>query len=207
MIPPDLRELLAGDAAQVAPLLLGLTLESTVGGVCCAGRIVEVEAYTGPEDPASHAAAPRGRTRRNASMFLPGGHAYVYRSHGLHWCLNVVVREEGWPAAILIRGIEPLEGLEAMRARRGGGGHPLSAGPGRLAEAFGIDGGLDGHPLGHPPLRILGRPGAVPGDLIRVSGRVGIRKGADLPLRFYIAQNPHVSRGPRGGAHLPRIHG
>lgn len=159
--------------------------------------VVEVEAYIGPEDPASHAAARIGRTERNRSMFGPPGRAYVFRSYGVHWCLNVVTGPEGFPAAVLIRALDPIGGLEAMRARRGGK-EPLASGPGRAAEALGITGALDGHPLQAPPLELLsGWP--VPDSRIAVSGRVGIREAAHWPLRFFLQGHPAVSRRPARG--------
>ena len=109
--------------------LLGCYLRSTLGGVTVGGVVVETEAYVGPEDPASHAAAGIGKTKRNATMFGPPGRAYVYRSYGIHWCLNVVTGEVGMPAAVLIRALDPICGSEAMRLRRGGG---LLSVPGRV---------------------------------------------------------------------------
>jgi len=132
-------------------------LVSEVDGVRTSGRIVETEAYTGPHDPASHAAERIGRTTRNAAMFGAPGIAYVYRSYGVHWCLNAVTDEPGFPAAVLIRALQPLAGIAPMRERRQVRGRPpadreLCSGPGRLTEALGITGALDGHPLARPPL-------------------------------------------------------
>jgi DNA-3-methyladenine glycosylase len=173
---------------QVARRLLGARLVSTVGGVRTAGVIVETEAYGGADDPASHAATRAGRTRRNATMFGPPGHAYVYRSYGMHWCVNVVTGVEGDPQAVLLRGLEPLEGEEAMTRRRRR--HlPLATGPGRLCEALGIDGSLDGHDLCAPPLVL--EPGwTVPAAMVGVSGRVGVRLAAERPLRFVVVGSP-----------------
>lgn len=181
-------------AAQVARDLLGRCVRSSVDGSLVEGVIVEAEAYVGPEDPASHAAERIGRTRRNDTMFAPGGRAYVYRSYGIHWCLNVVTGEEGFPAAVLLRGLELTEGAEAARIRRGGR-EPLAAGPGRLCQALAVTGTLDGHPLHSPPLQLL-RGWALPDDTVAVSARVGIRNAADWPLRFYLRGHPQVSRGP-----------
>jgi DNA-3-methyladenine glycosylase len=177
---------------EVSRALLGARLVSTVGGVRAVGVIVETEAYGGPDDPASHAATRAGRTRRNATMFGPPLRAYVYRSYGMHWCVNVVTGAEGDPQAILLRGLEPLEGEEAMAARRR---HrvPTAAGPGRLCEALGIDGSLDGHDLAMPPLLL--EPGwAVPDALVGVSGRVGVKVAAERQLRFYVEGSSGVSR-------------
>lgn len=180
---------------EVARALLGARLVSAVEGARCGGVIVETEAYGGADDPASHAAVRAGRTRRNRSMFGPPGHAYVYRSHGVHWCLNVVTGAEGDPQAVLIRGLEPLEGGAVMERRRGGR-RPTAAGPGRLCQALGIHGGLDGHDLSQGVLRL--EPGwTVPDARVGVSGRVGVRAAADRPLRFYVLGSPGVSRPSR----------
>ncbi len=184
-----------GDAAQVARDLLGTCFRSTVEGAEVRGVVVETEAYVGPHDPASHAAERIGRTLRNHSMHGPPGRAYVYRIYGVHWCLNVVTGEEGYPAAVLIRGLDPVAGEDVMRARRRGR-EPSCAGPGRLCEALGVTGTLDGHPLDSPPLELL-RGWVVSREHIAVSGRVGIRRAAEWPLRFYLRGHPQVSRGPR----------
>ncbi len=187
-MPPGLHR----GAAEVAPDLLGCYLATSFPDGDTVGRIVEVEAYTGPEDPASHAAERIGRTSRNAAMFGPPGTAYVYRSYGIHWCVNVVTSVVGNPAAVLIRALEPTEGLELMRARREGRPE-LCSGPGRLAAALGIHGDLDGHDLARPPLRLL--PGDLsPGEEIGISPRIGISRATDRPLRFFIRDNPHLSR-------------
>jgi DNA-3-methyladenine glycosylase len=184
------------DARKVARELLGACLLSSVGAEEVAGVIVEVEAYVGPQDPASHASERVGRTPRNRSMFGAGGNAYVYRSYGVHWCLNAVTGEEGFPAAVLIRGVDPIHGIETARRRREGR-EPVCAGPGRLCQALGVTGALDGHALREPPLRIL-EGWRVPDGAVAVSGRVGIRKAAHWPLRFYVLGHPQVSTGPRG---------
>lgn len=181
-------------AETVARDLLGRLLVSTVGGSTTAGVVVETEAYVGPHDPASHARASVGRTERNASMFGVAGRAYVYLSYGIHWCLNVVTDEPGHPAAVLVRALDPAEGLETMADRRGRDTE-LTSGPGRLSEALGVTGALDGHVLSRSPLRL--RAGWRPGpDRVGVSGRIGIRRAADWPLRFYLRNHPAVSRPP-----------
>ena len=174
---------------------MGACFRSTTGGEEVRGVVVETEAYVGPEDPASHAAARIGATGRNRSMFGPPGTAYVFRSYGIHWCLNVVTGSVGFPAAVLIRALDPLGGL-AVIARRRKGRTPLCAGPGRVGEALGVTRSLDGHPLHRPPLELL-QGWKVPKAAVAVSGRVGIRKAVDWPLRFFLRGHPEVSAGPR----------
>jgi len=183
------------DARTVARDLLGCYLGSTLDGAAVGGVIVETEAYTGPDDPASHAAARIGKTQRNRSMFGPPGRAYVYRSYGIHWCLNVVTERVGYPSAVLVRALDPIRGLEKMRARRNRSTH-LCAGPGRLAQALGVSGEMDGHPLGEDPLG-LKTGWEVPEDLVGTSGRVGVRHASEWPLRFFVRGHPEVSRKPR----------
>jgi DNA-3-methyladenine glycosylase len=144
------------------------------------GRIVETEAYT-QDDPASH--SHRGRSPRNAVMFGPAGHLYVYRSYGIHWCANVVTGAEGDGQAVLIRAIEPVEGAEIMLRRRGR--LPLADGPGKLCAAFGIDGDDDGADLVSPdsPIRIVDDGTPPPADPL-VGPRVGISKAVDTPWRW-----------------------
>jgi DNA-3-methyladenine glycosylase len=177
------KEFYARDTARVARDLLGCYLVSTIGGRRTAGRIVEVEAYIGPHDPAAHGFGNR-RSERNQSMFGPPGTAYVYRSYGIHWCVNAVTERDGYPAAVLIRALEPAVGLGVMAARRGRDERRLlCAGPGRLCQALGITRAQDGASLSRGPLRITRtvefRPPAV-----AISGRVGISKAVDWPLRF-----------------------
>ncbi len=171
--------------------LLGCRLVSTIGGERSVGVIVETEAYGGAGDPASHAATVAGVTDRNRAMFGPAGRAYVYRSYGAHWCMNVVTGREGEPQAVLLRGVEPIEGQEAMRGRRGR--EPLAAGPGRLCMAFGISGELYGHDLSEPPLQLLGG-WKVEEQSVGVSGRVGVSAAAEWPYRFYVRASTGVSR-------------
>ncbi len=191
----------ARGAEEVAPDLLGWEIESTVGGMRTAGRIVEVEAYVGPHDPASHAAARIGRTSRNQAMFGPPGTAYVYLIYGMHWCLNVVTSDDGFPAAVLVRALEPVAGLGMMTHRRGRASD-LCSGPGRLCQALAITGGLDGHDLAEAPLKVSPRSPVAP-DGIERSRRIGVTRGMEHELRFYVRGNPHVSRThtqPRAGA-------
>lgn len=186
------RAFCARPPLELARALLGCRLVSTVGGVTTAGLIVETEAYGGPEDPASHACTATGITDRNRAMFGPPGMLYVYRSYGVHWCLNIVCGVKDEAGAVLIRGIQPVEGIDVMRARRGAR-EPLGAGPGRAAEALGITGDLYGHDLSQSPLRLV--PSAPLDDRrIGTSGRVGVRKAADWPHRLYVRGAAGVSR-------------
>jgi DNA-3-methyladenine glycosylase len=179
------------DVLAVARALVGARL--TVDGV--GGIVVETEAYR-RDDPASHSFA--GPTRRNQAMFGPAGRAYVYRSYGIHWCLNVVCGADGEGSAVLIRAIEPTDGIEAMRARRGGSADRLlCAGPGRVCQALGVSDAHDGLPLDVPPFR-LEWPDTVAGLL--TGPRIGITKGVEAPWRFGLAGSPFLSRPFRGTA-------
>jgi len=177
----------------VARRLLGHVLVSEVGGRRTAGRIVETEAYLGPDDPASHGYRAR-RTRRNASMFERPGTAYVYFTYGMHWCLNAVTEREGFPAAVLIRALEPLEGLATMRRRRrSSSDRELCSGPAKLCQALGVTGREDGVSLTRGRLRIV-RQRSRQRYAIIVTPRIGITRAVDWPLRFLIAGSPWVSR-------------
>ena len=169
----------------VARGLVGATfLVDGVGGV-----VVETEAYA-PDDPASHSYG--GRTLRNAAMFGPPGHLYVYRSYGIHWCANVVCGDIGTGAAVLLRALEPARGIVAMRARRGLDELTLlCAGPGRLCQALGISGDHDGLPLDRRPFD-LQLPSVLPE--IVVGPRVGITRATELPWRYALRSSPFVSR-------------
>lgn len=169
---------------DVAPELVGATL--LVDGV--GGRIVEVEAYD-HEDPAAH--GYRGRTARNASMFGPPGRAYVYRSYGVHWCLNFVCEEEGSASAVLIRALEPTHGLDVMAARRGmAEPRLLCAGPGRLCQALGVTREHDGLRLDEPPFEVHAREEVE----VAVGPRIGITKAAERPWRYGEAGSRFLSR-------------
>ncbi len=183
----------ARGAEAVARDLLGRLLVSEVDGLRCAVRIVEVEAYTGPRDPASHAAAWH-RSARNEAMYGPGGRAYVYFTYGMHWCFNVVTGRSGYPSAVLVRAGQPVEGAAHMRRRRGvADDRLLTSGPARLAEALGITRALDGHPLDATPLWIAaGEP--VPPRRRRRTPRIGISRARERRLRFLERDNPWVSR-------------
>jgi DNA-3-methyladenine glycosylase len=175
-------------AHEVARQLIGWTF--TFDGV--GGRIVETEAYD-REDPASHSFS--GLTRRNATMFGPPGYLYVYRSYGIHWCLNIVCRETGHGAGVLIRAIEPTLGIELMHARRKlENVRLLCAGPGRVCQALAISGEHDGLALASPLIDMMAPEDSV--DII--SGpRIGITKARDVPWRFGLKNSPFLSRGFR----------
>jgi len=178
-------EFFARSVHEVARDLIGATL--LVDGV--GGSIVEVEAYH-PQDPASHAF--RGRTTRNASMFGPPGHAYVYRSYGVHWCLNLVCEEEGTAAAVLLRALEPMQGLNRMRVhRRTDDPRLLCSGPGRLCEALGVTREHDGLALDRAPFEL--RAGAHPVE-IATAPRVGISRATEFPWRYVLAGSRFLSR-------------
>ncbi|MGZ4384272.1 MAG: DNA-3-methyladenine glycosylase [Gaiellaceae bacterium] len=180
----------ARSAHEVGPELIGATLLADNAG----GRIVELEIYD-QSDPASHSF--RGPSARNASMFGPAGHAYVYRSYGVHWCLNLVCEPEGRASALLVRALEPTRGLEQMRARRGcDDPRLLCAGPGRLCQALGITGAEDGLPLDRPPFAILPREHE---PEIARAPRIGITRAREHPWRLCEAGSRYLSRGlPRG---------
>jgi DNA-3-methyladenine glycosylase len=179
------RDFFARSVHIVAPEVIGaILLFDGVGG-----RIVEVEAYD-HEDPASHGYA--GRTERNASMFGPAGHAYVYRSYGIHWCLNFTCEGVGIANAVLIRALEPLAGLDRMRRRRGvADARLLCSGPGRLCQALGITRAHDGLPLDKPPFELRARDAEI---ALAVGPRIGITKAADNPWRYGAAGSPFLSK-------------
>jgi DNA-3-methyladenine glycosylase len=170
---------------EVAPELIGATL--LVGGI--GGVIVEVEAYHHTE-PAAH--SYRGRTARNAVMFGPAGFAYVYRSYGIHWCLNFVCEGEGSASAVLLRALQPTEGLATMRRRRGlADERLLCSGPGRLCEALAVTDAHYGLRLDRPPFALFARPGAVE---IATGPRIGLTKAVELPWRYGLAGSPFLSK-------------
>jgi DNA-3-methyladenine glycosylase len=178
------KSFFARSVHDVAPDLVGATL--LVDGV--GGKIVEVEAYD-HEDPAAH--GYRGQTARNASMFGPPGHAYVYRSYGIHWCLNFVCETEGTASAALIRALEPTHGLQTMATRRRTS-EPrlLASGPGRLAQALGLTREHDGLPLDRPPFEIYAREDVE----VERGTRIGVTKAADKPWRYGEVGSRYVSR-------------
>jgi DNA-3-methyladenine glycosylase len=191
------------DTVDVARALLGCTIWRKVGRRLLSARIVETEAYLGANDRASH--ARNGiRTPRNESMYLDGGHAYVYLSYGMHWCMNVVTQEQGLAEAVLLRAAQPLGGLDFMRERRPKAlrEYDLMNGPGKLCAALDVDKQLDGQPLDGKRLWLTGRAIDVAEDDIAASPRIGVDNSGDAahwPLRFFFAGNRYVSayRNPR----------
>ncbi len=196
------RAFFAGDALKIARGLLGARLVRELpGGVQLAAKIVEVEAYIGQDDTACH--ARNGRTDRNAPMFGPPGHAYVYLIYGLYWLLNVVTGPEGFPAAILIRAVEPIEGKERMRTHREKRGRvradrDITAGPGRLTQALAIDGDLNTTDLVTGSALRLEKGAPIPEGQIARGPRIGIGYATEAdqarPWRLWIAENAYVSK-------------
>lgn len=178
---------------QVAKGLLGQLIVRNYRGRRLVGKIVEVEAYRGSIDPASH--AYRGRTKRNDVMFWEGGHLYVYFTYGMHFCANVVTRKQGIAEAVLIRAVEPLQGIEEMRKLRGKGVTDvnLTNGPAKFCKAFGIKRKENGLSLlGHEVYLAAGIK--IPRANIEVSSRIGIRAGMNKQWRFFVKRNTWVSR-------------
>jgi DNA-3-methyladenine glycosylase len=179
------------DTVTVARGLLGCVLAHDSADGPTSGRIVETEAYL-TADEAAHSF--RGPTPRNAVMFGPAGFAYVYFIYGVHYCVNAVTQPEGLGEAVLIRALEPLEGIPLMAARRGTSDlRKLCSGPGKLTQALGIGAAQNGLPLFSGPLSIFA-PAATPDTEIIATTRVGITRAADLPLRFYLSDNQYISR-------------
>ena len=197
---PD-RELLDAPALEVAPLLLGATLRSTVDGAPVTVRITEVEAYEGADDPASHAF--RGETPRTTVMFGEAGHLYCYFVYGMHWCANIVCGPDGRAAAVLLRAGEIVAGLDVARARAPETARPtpavaLARGPAKLARALGLDGTHTGLDLLDPRSPVALVDVAPPAE--HASGpRVGVAVGADHPWRFWLPGDPTVSVYRAGG--------
>jgi DNA-3-methyladenine glycosylase len=194
------RAELAVDPLDAARLLLGCELVSDVGGPRVAVRLVEVEAYRGTDDPASH--TYRGRTERNAVMFGPAGHLYVYFVYGMHFCANVVSMTDGVAGAVLLRAGEVVDGIDTARVRRptSRSDGELARGPARLTAVLGLDRGHNGLDLTDPasPVRLYaGDP--VPDSAVRTGPRVGVATAMEVPWRWWVAGSPAVSTYRRGG--------
>ncbi len=186
------------DLLVVARQLLGKILVKADGPELLAGKIVEVEAYDGRIDEAAHTFT--GKTKRNQIMFEEGGYFYVYFTYGAHFCCNIVTGEEGHGTAVLIRGVEPLEGIGKMAFNRYGKNlvnekekHNLTSGPGKVCQAFGITGEYYGEDLTTGRVYLLNQPN-IPEQKIVQTTRIGIKKSIELNWRFYIKDNPFVSR-------------
>jgi DNA-3-methyladenine glycosylase len=180
-------------ADEVAPGLLGAIVVSALGGRVTRGRFVETEAYLGERDPASHGFKLR-RHPGNEALYAAPGVWYVYLSYGIHWCANLVCGPEGRAGAVLLRAVEPVTGIAAMRQRRHGvADGQLCNGPGKLCQALGIDRGLDGLPMAGSRVTVQATSNRVPVE-IGVGVRIGITKAADWPLRFTIAGSRWLSR-------------
>lgn len=178
------------DAVSAGRRLLGCEFEREIDGYIVRVRIVETEAYD-QTDAASH--SYKGKTPRTDIMFGPAGHLYVYFTYGMHYCMNVVVGEEGHGAAVLIRAVEPIEGEEILARRRSGRhGVELTNGPAKLCQALGIDKVMNGHDLEKPPLRLLMKPPLSVNEIITTQ-RIGISQAKEMPWRFYLRNNPYVS--------------
>ncbi len=195
-IRPLSRRFFARRPEVVARALLGRLIVRETRATRLIGRIVEVEAYGGAGDPASHAF--RGETRRNRTMFGPPGHAYIYFTYGMHHCLNVVTGEGGVPSAVLIRALEPIAGLASMARRRGAMARErLARGPGCVARAMGLTSAEDGADLTCGPLWLPALPPKRGGLRVARSARIGISRALNRRWRFYLAGHPCVSAAPR----------
>ena len=181
---------LTTDAASAARRLLGCEFVRELDGESLRVRIVETEAYD-QTDAASH--SYKGKTPRTGIMFGPAAHLYVYFTSGMHYCMNVVVGEEGYGAAVLIRAVEPITGEELLvPRRRGRTGVELTNGPAKLCQALGVDKSMNGHDLEKPPLTLVMKA-PLPESEIITTERIGISQAKDMPWRFYIRDNPYVS--------------
>ncbi len=196
------RDFYDRDTEIVAQEMLGTIVECRTADGMSSGMIVETEAYIGEHDAACHAAA--GLTRRTAPLYGKPGNAYVYFIYGVHWCFNAVTRGEGLPSAVLVRAVEPLKGIALMAERRGEGVKVtnLTNGPGKLCEALGINGAMNGVSLQRQPL-VIREGKTVPENEIETTPRIGITRAADWPLRYIIRGNPYVSRFPRAPRAAP----
>jgi len=184
----------ARDTEIVARDLLGRILECETSEGTASGIIVETEAYLGEHDEACHAVA--GRTGRTEPLYGPPGISYVYFIYGMYWCFNAVTREEGLPSAVLVRALEPLDGIPLMQRRRPRVSSlpDLTNGPGKLCTALGITGAMSAKPLQRKPL-IIREGEEIPDNRTRITTRIGIKRAADWPMRWIVDGNPFVSRG------------
>ncbi len=198
------REFYDRETEVVARELLGAILECETPSGRTRGIIVETEAYLGEHDEACHAVA--GVTHRTGPLYGRPGTAYVYFIYGMHWCFNAVTRAEGLPSAVLVRALEPVEGLSLMRQRRprASSDIDLTNGPGKLAAALGIDGSMNRVSLQRRPL-VIREGQRTPAELIETTPRIGITRAADLPLRYFIRESAYVSRAPRARRSAPAV--
>jgi DNA-3-methyladenine glycosylase len=164
---------------------------SECGGHTTGGRIVETEAYPGPDDPACHAASRIGRTRRNAPLYGPPGTAYIHMNYGIHWLMNVVTGREGFPAGVLIRALEPLDGVDVMRSRRGR--DELTNGPARVTQALAVGPEVQSHRLDRSPLWFSAGDPVSDRD-VETTTRIGISQAVDRPLRYYDCRSEWISK-------------
>lgn len=181
---------LTGTASEVAPRLLGCIIERHIDGQVLRGKIVETEAYD-QTDVASH--SYNGETPRTKVMFGSAGYLYVYFTYGMHYCCNIVVGQVGYGAAVLIRAIEPIDGIEYMEQRRHKSGIELTNGPAKLCQALAINKQQNGVNLRSGTVRLLPQP-PLAEKSITVTTRIGITQGKDVPWRFYVTNNPYVSK-------------
>ena len=198
------RDFYDRETEVVAQELLGAIIECSTPEGTASAMIVETEAYVGEHDLACHAAA--GRTRRTEPLYGAPGMSYVYFIYGVHWCFNAVTRGEGLPSAVLVRAVEPLTGIALMKDRRGERPRDvdLTNGPGKLCEALGINGALNGLSLQRKPL-VIREGRTVSASEIETTPRIGISRAVDWPLRYLIRGNSCVSRFPRARKSAPAV--
>jgi DNA-3-methyladenine glycosylase len=189
MINPDF-DFLNASSYEAAPRLLGCILERHIDEQTIRVKIVETEAYD-QTDVASH--SYRGETERTRVMFGEYGHLYVYFTYGMHYCANIVTGPKGHGAGVLIRAVEPIDGLNFIENRRGKNGVTVTNGPAKLCQALGIDKSMNGHDLRSGALQLI-EQSALPDNMIVQTTRIGISQGKDVPWRFYITDNPYVSK-------------
>ncbi|MGI6678663.1 MAG: DNA-3-methyladenine glycosylase [Dehalobacterium sp.] len=176
----------------VAQDLLGKILATQIDDTIVSGIVVETEAYLGQNDPGSH--SNRGKTKRNSVMFGPAGYSYIYQIYGVHFCYNVTTDKDNVPAAVLIRALEPLTGIDIIRKnRKRESRKDLCSGPAKLVQALGITKSMNGTSAVDGPVRFFDKQSTVPFNIIQTT-RIGLTQGADLKLRYYIENNPYVSR-------------